>query len=131
MGAVLAAAVGVMQKPLCRTFGFYGSKQRLTDQVPGHARSHRVTDDIAVKEILVAGNIQPAFVCRYIGYITHPDFIRGGNPELLFQDILGNWKFMSGISGSLEFPLLLAAYSQLPPYPLYPANTHANIMLGQ
>jgi hypothetical protein len=31
---------------------------------------------------------------------------------------------MSGIGSHLEFPCLLAVYSQLSSYPLYPANTY-------
>ena len=57
MGAILAAAVRMMQETLGRPFGFYCPEQGLADQVSGQSVSHRIADDIAIKEILVASYV--------------------------------------------------------------------------
>ena len=77
-----------MNQSLRRAFGSYGSEQGLANQVPGQPFSHYVANDIASENVLMTGNIQPAFVGRYIGYVTGPDLIRRGNLELLPQNIL-------------------------------------------
>jgi hypothetical protein len=75
----------VVNQPISRAFSGYSLKQRLADQIPAQALSHSIADDIAAKEVFMAGDIQPAFVGGYIGYIAYPDFIRGGNRKLLIQ----------------------------------------------
>ena len=61
---------------------------------PGQPLSHRIADDITAKEILLAGDIQPAFVGGHIGYITDPYLVRHSNLELLTRDILSYGKFV-------------------------------------
>ena len=94
VGAVLTAPIRVVNQPLSWAFGVYSLKQRLADQISGQPLSHRIADDIAAKEILMASNIQPAFVGGYIGYIACPHFIRGSNRKLLTQNILSYRKFV-------------------------------------
>ena len=75
--------------------------------------------------------IQPAFVGRHTGYITDPYLVRSSGRKLLSHDILSHGKGMSGIGGSLEFPLLLTAYAKLSAYPLDPADSYPDIVFRQ
>jgi len=50
---------------------------------------------------------------------------------LLFQQVLRYRQLVPGMSGDLEFPLLLAAYAELLPDALDPANTYPDTMLRQ
>ena len=54
MGAILTALVGVVNEPLRRTPGGHGPEEGLTDQIPGQPLSHRVANDIAGKQVLMA-----------------------------------------------------------------------------
>ena len=53
-----------------------------------------------------------------------------GNLEPLFQDILGNRKGMLRIGGSLEFSLLLTAYTDISPNTLDPRSLPSNRYLA-
>src|SRR4030067_3464354 len=105
----------MVNQPFSRAFSCHSLEQGLTDQIPGQALSHGIANNISCKEILVSSYVQPAFVSRHIGYITHPDFIRRGNLKLLSQDIISYRKSMLRVGSSLEFPFLLAAYAKPPP----------------
>jgi hypothetical protein len=85
MGAILATAVRVVQQPFSRTFGCHSLAQRLTNQISGQALSHGVANDLIGKEILMASQIQPAFIGGHIGDVTYPHPIRLINLELLPQ----------------------------------------------
>jgi hypothetical protein len=121
----------MVNQPLSRAFNCHSLEQGLTDQIPGQALPHGISHNISGKEILMRSYVQPAFVSRHIGYITHPYLIRRGNLKLLSQDIISYRKGMPGIGGSLEFPLLLAAYAELSPNSFDPANPHPDTMLRQ
>jgi len=79
----------------------------------------------------MASNVQPAFVGGHIGYITDPHLVWSCNRKLLPQDILSDGKGMLRISGSLEFPFLFAAYAELPPNSLDPANANSDTVVRQ
>src|SRR4030042_630592 len=113
-----------MNQPLSRAFSCHSLEQGLTHQIPGQALSHGISNNISGKEILMSSYVQPAFVSRHIGYITHPYLIRRGNLELLSQDILSYRKSMLRVGSSFEFPFLLTAYAELPSNSFYPANPH-------
>src|SRR4030042_1406381 len=121
----------MVNQPFSRAFGCHSLEQGLTDQIPGQALSHGIANNISGKEILVGGYIQPAFVSRHVGYITHPYLIRCGNLKLLSQDIISYRQSMSRIGGSFEFTFLLAAYAELSPNSFYPANSHPDTVLRQ
>jgi len=129
MRAVLAAPIRVVNQSLSRAFGRHSIEQGLVNQIPGQAFPHGISNNISGKEILVGGNIQPAFVSRHVGYITHPYLVRHGNLELLPQDILGYREGMLRIGGSFEFPLLLTAYTELSSNTFDPANSYPNTVL--
>src|SRR4030066_1802114 len=121
----------MVNQPFSRAFSCHSLEQGLTDQIPGQALSHGISNNISCKEILMSSYVQPAFISRHVGYITHPYLIRCGNLKLLSQDILSYRKSMLRVGGSFEFPLLLAAYAQLSPNSLYPANSHSDTMRRQ
>src|SRR4030042_4856477 len=121
----------MVNQPFSRAFSCHSLEQGLTDQIPGQALSHGISNNISCKEILVSSYVQPAFVSRHVGYITHPYLVRCGNFKLLPQDILSYRKSMLRIGGSFEFPFLLAAYAELSPDTFYAANSHPDTVLSQ
>src|SRR4030043_475052 len=121
----------MVNQPLGRAFSCHSLEQGLADQIPGQALSHGISNNISCKEILMSSYVQPAFVSRNIGYITHPYLIRRGNLKLLSQDIISYRKSMLRVGSSFEFPFLLAAYAQLSLNSFYPANSHPDTMLRQ
>lgn len=71
-------------------------------------------------------------VTQYIGHGVSCTQSEGcANLELLPQQVLSYWKRMPGIRDSPEFPLLFAAYAQLFPDTLDPANAHLDAVLCQ
>src|SRR3972149_7536508 len=121
----------MVNQPLSRAFGLHSLEQGLTDQIPGQALSHGIANNISGKEIRMSSDVQPAFVSRHVGYITHPYLVRCGNFKLLSQDIISYRKSMLRVGSSFEFPFLLAAYGELSPNSFDPANSHPDTVLRQ
>ena len=129
--AILAAAVGMMNQTSSGSFGRNSAEQRLGDEILRHTVSHGVAHDFSGVEILMAGKVQPTFRRGDIGYIGHPDLVRGVRGKILVQQILSNRHRVIRVRRCLELLDLLAAQAQLSAYSLDPMNTNMNVVISQ
>lgn len=76
----------MMNHHLNRAFDRRSLYYLLVDWTSGQAPSHRLANDIAVNETILADQIQPTFFDKYIGYISHPCFMQSNGPKPLASD---------------------------------------------
>ena len=91
-----------------RTVLLNRSEQRPPGQLRLHAFSHGVTDDLARKDVLDPGQIQPALTGGDVRQIGDPDLVRRARTEILVQQIRRHREIVTRISRHLE-PASLAA----------------------
>ena len=115
MGAILAAAIGVVNQSLARPLRGNRSEECLHDQVLRHTSIQGIADHFAVEEILDAGKVEPAFVGSDVGDVRYSGFVRCRNDKLPIQHVRRHREGVLRVRGRYEFPLLLAAKSQFLP----------------
>ena len=90
-----------------------------------------VADQLPIKDVFNAGQIEPPFVSGNVGDISHPNFIGCGHRKLPVEHIRYYWQFMSRVCRGNEFTFLLAAQSQLSADSLDAMNAHLNPVISQ
>lgn len=117
VGAVLNAAIGVMDQSRGWALATYRPPQGLRRQVLRHSWSHRVANQLARKNVFHSGQVQPTFVGHHVRDVGHPGVVRPGWRERLVQQVFGHWESMARVRRRLELALLLAPQAQLLPQP--------------
>lgn len=114
MGAILATPIRVVDQSAWWAFCRHTAKQRLADQVFGHALAHGVAHQVATEQIFVACQIESTLIRRDVGNVGHPDLIGGGRLEFLLQQVWRNRHDVIRVRRRLELAFLFAAYPQFP-----------------
>ena len=102
-----------------RPFDPDGLKERALNKVRGDPRSQGIADDLSVEEVLVGGAVEPAFFCRDIRDVAHPDLVWCRHLELLFHEVCRHGQGMCRIGRRPELLRLGASYPELRPDPPY------------
>lgn len=76
LGATLAAAARMMDKPSFRTSGCNRPEECLHGQVLRHPLIKGIADQFAIEQVLDTRQVKPAFVSGHVRYIGHPDTVR-------------------------------------------------------
>src|SRR5208337_1957083 len=131
LGAVLTAAIRVMDETAERAFDVHRFEERLLHQVRGHPMSQGVADDLPVEEVFVGSAVEPAFFGGHVGQIAHPDLVWSHRLKVLFQEVLRHRKGMFRVRRRLELLDLFAPQSQFLPDPSDLAYPCFHAMFGK
>src|SRR5574343_1187494 len=126
MGAILAAAVRMMNKYSCWTSGSNRSEKRLHHQVLRHPFIKGVADQFAIEQVLDSCQVKPAFISGHVRYVGDPHTVRSRYRKLPVEQVRGDWQVMPGIRGHIEFPFLPTAQSQFAANPFDAINASMN-----
>ena len=110
MGAILATPIRVVYQSARWAFCRHTPKQRLADQVFGHALAHGVAHQVTTEQIFVACQIEPILISRDVGDVSHPDLIWDDRLEFLLQLVWRNRHGVIRVCCRLELAFLFAAY---------------------
>lgn len=88
--AVLASLIGMMNDAPGRTFCRNCPDKRPLNEIFGDSLSQSVADNFSVEQVLMGGTIEPALICRDIGYIADPDLVRRLSLKTPVQEVCCN-----------------------------------------
>lgn len=100
---ILAAAIGMVQYILFGSLKLISLIQRFQNKRFGHSFVHVKTNDLTGAQILYASQIEPAFICRDIRDVGHPDFVWLLRRKLLVQHIVSYRQFVFRVRRCLVF----------------------------
>src|SRR5258708_1249150 len=118
MAGVLTAPIRVMHQTRCRLPTEPRHAQRIDNDVRGHPRFDRPTDDFSVEQIQHDGQVQPAFVCPDIRQIGRPRLIGRGGRKVSIQQVGGYRQRVLRVCRGLVAPLVPAPDTVLTHQPL-------------
>ena len=106
MAGVLAAPVGVVHQPRCRTLPEPGHGQRIRYDVRRHARLLRPANNFAVEQIEHDGQVEPALMGPQVGDIRRPDLIGCRRHEVSGEQVLRHGQAVLRVRRDLGAPLV-------------------------
>jgi len=101
-GAILAATIGVMDQPGCRTAHGKGFAQGGESQVAVQPVACCPADDPAGEQVDDDGEVQPAFAGPDIGDVGAPLLVRPPRREVLIEQVRGDRPGVAAVRGALE-----------------------------
>jgi hypothetical protein len=85
MDAILATPTRVVYQSARWAYCRHTPKQRLADQVSGHALVHGIAHEVYTEQIFVACQIELTLISWDVGDVGHTDLIGDGRLEFLLQ----------------------------------------------
>src|SRR3954469_4124029 len=119
----LAAAIGVMDQPCCRTAHGQGFAQSGKSQVAMQPVAGCPANDPACEQVDNDGEVEPAFAGPHIGDVGAPLLIGRCCLEVLIEQVRRDWPGVMAVRGPLEPPLLPSPQAVVAHQPGYPAAT--------
>src|SRR3954469_6399613 len=119
----LAAAIGVMDQPCCRTAHGQGFAQSGKSQVAMQPVAGCPANDPACEQVDNDGEVEPAFAGPHIGDVGAPLLIGPCCREVLIEQVRRDWPGVMAVRGPLEPSLLPSLQAVVAHQPGYPAAT--------
>jgi hypothetical protein len=117
---VLAAPVGVVDQPQCRTLPETGHAQCIGHDIRRHTRIQRQTLILSVAQVENDGQIQQDFIRLQVGDVRRPDLIWRHRREASSERILRHKQAMLRIRRDLVTPLAARMDAVFPHHPFNP-----------